>query len=118
MPSALQSIDASAWQESLDFLLPRKPMLRPDEVAKAIGCDERTVLRLFEEGKLFGHEFNAAGGARQHRRYRRESVILLLASRANYAPSDMRDRLLEVAASLPRADKALLYQQLGRLLTS
>lgn len=118
MPSALQSIDLAAWQESLDFLLPRRPMLRPDEVAKALGCDERTVLRMFEEGKLHGHELNAATGQRQHRRYRRESVILLLASRANYTPSDLRDRLCEVIAQLPRADKALLYQQLGRLLAS
>ena len=116
MPAALQSTDLSAWQESLDFLLPRKELLRPDEVAGALGLDERTVLRLFDDAQLLGHEFNAAGGQRQHRRYRRAGVILLLAKRANYAPGDLRARVLEVIAQLPRADKALLYQALGRSL--
>lgn len=110
--------DFRSWQESLDFLLPRKELLRPDEVAAALGLDERTVLRMFEEGRLHGHEFNAASGQRQHRRYRRASVILLLASRANYAPDDILARILEVIAQLPRSQKAALYQALGRALAS
>ena len=117
MPAALQSIDLASWQEHFDFLLPRRPMLRPDEVATALGIDVRTVLRLFEEGKLLGHEYNAAAGERMHRRYRREAVILLLAKTANYAPSDLRNRVLEIISQLPRADKAAVYQALGRSLS-
>ena len=117
MPSALQSVDLASWQEHFDFLLPRKELLRPDEVATALGCDTRTVLRLFEEGKIHGFDLNAATEQRMHRKIRRASVILLLARRANYAPSDLRDRLLEVLAILPRSDQALLHSALGRLIT-
>ena len=63
--------DLTPWQEHLDFLLPRKELLRGDEVARALGCDERTVLRLFDDAQLLGHEINTATGQRQHRRYRR-----------------------------------------------
>jgi hypothetical protein len=108
--------DLTPWQEHLDFLLPRKELLRGDEVAAALGCDERTVARLFDDAQLLGHEFNAATGQRQHRRYRRAGVILLLARRANYAPDVIRVRLLEVAAQLPTADKAALHAALGELM--
>jgi len=108
--------DLAAWQEHFDFLLPRKPLLRADEVAKALGCDERTVHRLFDDGQLPGHELNAATGQRQHRIYRRDGVILHLARKANYAPADLRNRLLEVLSNLPRPDKAILYHALGKML--
>lgn len=104
------------WQEHFDFLLPKKELLRGDEVASALGIDERTVIRLFEDQQLMGHELNAATNKRQHRRYRRASVILLLAKRANYVPTDLRQRLIEVILSLPTSDKTILYSRLGELL--
>jgi hypothetical protein len=116
MSAVAPKIDLAAWQEHFDFLLPRKELLRADEVAKALGCDERTILRHFDEGKLHGHDINAGTGQRQQIRYRRDSVILFLASRANYAPSDLRDRLLEVMAKQPVTDLVLLQQALGELI--
>ena len=116
MATAAQSPERALWQDHFDFLLPRKPLLRADEVAKALGCDERTVHRLFDDGQLPGHELNAATGQRQLRLYRRDGVILLLAKKANYAPADLRQRLMEVLASLPQADKAALYHALGKML--
>ena len=108
--------DFSAWQEHFDFLLPRREMLRGDEIAAAVGVDERTVMRLFDDAQLMGHEVNAATNLRQHRRYRRASVILWLAKGANYAPSDLRQRLLEVIANLPLSEKAIIHARLGELL--
>jgi len=118
VPAALQSTDLDALQDQLDFLLPRKPLLRADEVAKALGCDERTVHRLFEDGQLCGHELNAAKGQRQHRRYRRDAVILYLARTANYAAGDIPARVLEVIANLPTSDKARIYHATGKMLLS
>ncbi|MFA5263215.1 MAG: hypothetical protein WC378_05270 [Opitutaceae bacterium] len=115
MPAA-QQINLAQWQEHFDFLLPKKEFLRGDEVADALDADERTAIRLFDDQQLMGHEFNAAKGHRQHRRYRRSSIILFLAKSANYTPSDLRDRLMEVVATLPRSDKAFLYQRLGESL--
>lgn len=118
MPAlAPKPIDLAVWQQHLDFLLPRKELLRADEVATACGLDERTVHRLFDDAQLLGHEFNAAKGQRQHRRYRRAGVILLLARKANYAPPELRERLVEVIVNLPRPEQALLHQTLGQLLS-
>lgn len=114
--STVQQPDLSAFQEHFDYLLPRKPFLRADEVAGALNLDDRTVHRMFEDAQLLGHEYNAGSGQRMHRRYRREAVILLLAKTANYAPADLRTRLLEVLGNLPKADKALLYHALGKML--
>lgn len=117
MPAAtLTKIDFAQWQDHLDFLLPRKELLRGDEVAKAVGCDERTVLRLFDDAQLHGHDINAGSGQRQHARYRRSSVILFLAKRANYAPIDLRQRLLEVMATLSLTELVLMHQALGELI--
>jgi hypothetical protein len=115
-PTTPPALDLEAWQQQLDFLLPRRELLRPDEVAKALGCDARTVTRLFEDYRITGHELNAGAGQRQHRRIRRASVILYLAKRANYAPSDIRDRVAEIVCKLPRPDIALLHAALGQLL--
>jgi predicted DNA-binding transcriptional regulator YafY len=112
MPIA-QQVDLKAWQDHLDFLLPRREYLRADEVASAIGVDERTVIRLFDDQRLMGHEINAASGERQHRRFRRSGVIIYLAKTANYEPSDFRARLYEVVDLMPAAEKALLYQRIG-----
>ena len=118
MPSSLQHPlpDLASLQEHFDFLLPRKPMLRADEVARALNLDERTVHRMFEDAQLFGHEYNAGDRKRMHRRYRRDAVILLLAKTANYAPGDMILRVLEVIANLPQADKARIYHATGKML--
>lgn len=118
MPSSLQhpQLDFATWQEYFDFLLPRKPMLRADEVGKALNLDERTVHRMFEDAQLLGHEYNAGDRKRMHRRYRRDAVILLLAKTANYAPGDMTIRVLEVIANLPQADKARVYHATGKML--
>jgi hypothetical protein len=115
MPTAAP-IDLSAWQEQFDFLLPRKELLRADEIATALNCDLRTVLRLFEERKLAGHDINAGKDRRQQLRYRRDSVILWLASRANYAPTDLRERLCEILAKQPVSDLVLLHRALGELI--
>lgn len=120
--STAHKVSLSAWQEHFDFLLPKVDLLRADQIASVIGCDERTIHRLFEthdrEGRptLAGHEFNAAGGARQSRRYRRDGVILFLAQTANYSPADLRSRLLEVMAKQPLADLVLMQQALGELI--
>lgn len=116
MPAPLTKIELSAWQEHFDFLLPRKELLRVDEVATALGSEVRTVLRLFDDGQLHGHDINAGTGQRQQIRYRRDSVILFLAKRANYAPADLRQRLLEVISKLPPADIAVLLALIGELL--
>lgn len=108
-----EKIDLSSWQEHLDFLLPRKELLRVDEVANAIACDVRTVLRLFDDAQLFGHDINAATQERKQLRYRRSSVLLFLAKRANYQPADLRQRLLEVIATLSLRELVLLHQSLG-----
>lgn len=115
MPAA-QQINLAQWQEHLDFLLPRKELLRADEVAEALGCDERTILRHFDEARLHGHDINAGRQLRQQIRYRRASVVLFLALRANYAPSDLRLRILEVIATQPLPDLVILHQALGELI--
>jgi len=120
MPSALQSKSDAAllaeYQESFDFLLPRKPMLRADEIARATSLDERTVIRLMEKGALHGHEFNAAGDARKHRRYRRDSVILMLAKTATYTPEDLINAYVDALTSLSLRQLLAIQQHLNALI--
>ncbi|HSI08812.1 MAG TPA: hypothetical protein VK985_09475 [Rariglobus sp.] len=103
-------INLAEWQDHFDFLLPRKEMLRPDEVGLALGTDDKTVIRLFESRRLRGHEVNAGKGHRQHRRYRRDFVILYLAETANYGPNDLRLQLLNILINQP-VSELLLYRQ-------
>ncbi|HSI10391.1 MAG TPA: hypothetical protein VK961_00040 [Chthoniobacter sp.] len=112
MPAA-PHINLAEWQEHLDFLLPRRELLRADQIAGAIGVDEKTIHRLFDSATLHGHEVNAAKGERQHRRYRRDSVILFLADRANYAPADLRLKLLGILIKQPLSELVLFHQALG-----
>lgn len=93
--------DIAAWRDHLGFLLPSKELLRPDEVATLLGCDSRTVLRLFDDSSLIGHDINAADRQRQQMRVRRDSLILFLAHRANYTPEDMQAKIIEVIAHQP-----------------
>lgn len=112
MPAATH-INLAEWQEHLDFLLPRRELLRADEIANALGIDDKTVTRLFEARQLAGHEFNTARGERQHRRYRRDSAILWLAERANYAPAELRLKLLGILIKQPLSELVLFHQALG-----
>ena len=107
-------MDQAIWQEHFDFLLPKKELLRADEVAAVIGCDERTIQRHFDDARIHGH--NISRGIRQHIRYRRDSVILFLASRANYSPIDLHQRLIEVLAKQSPRELALVHQATGELL--
>jgi len=121
MPAAAPKVHLTAWQEHFDFVLPKREMLRAEEIGVAIGVDARTVHRLFETyengvPRLLGHTFNAGSGEREHRRYRRDSVILYLAERANYAPEDLRLRLLEVVGKQSLADLVLMQQAIGELI--
>lgn len=113
--AAQPKVDLSQWQDHFDFLLPKKEMLRTDEVARALACDEKTVIRLFESGDLCGHDIKTKG-QRVCPRYRRDSVILLIARRANYAPTDLRNRLVEVLSHQPKADLVLLQGAVAELL--
>jgi len=115
MPAAAHApkIDLAEWQDHLDFLLPRKEFLRAGEIAQAINCDERTILRLFDDARLAGHDINASNQQRQQVRYRRASVILFLAERANYTPSDLRQRLLGIVGTLSLRELVAFHQALG-----
>jgi hypothetical protein len=105
--------DLAAWRDHFAFLLPNKEFLRSDEVAQVLGCGCRTVLRLFDDASLFGHDINAAGGQRQQMRCRRDSLILFLARRANYAPADMQAKLAKVIGHLPISALTALRQIIG-----
>ncbi len=110
------------WRDHLDALLPRRPLLRADEIASAVGVNQRTIHRLFETydlsglAALPGHSINSGTGKRAHRRYRRDGVILWLADTANYTPQDMRHRLISVMARQTLADLVLLQQALGEII--
>lgn len=109
-------VDASLWQAHLDFVCPRKELLRADEVAAALGCKESTVLRHYDSGALIGHDINAATGKRQSLRYRRDGVILFLAARANYMPEDLRHKIYEVLSKQSPYEIAAIQQACGELI--
>lgn len=114
--AASPKVDLCSWQEHFDFLLPKKELLRADEVAAVIGCDERTIQRHFDDARIHGHDINAGRGIRQQIRYRRDSVILFLAGRANYSPNDLHQRLIEVLAKQSPRELALVHQATAELL--
>jgi hypothetical protein len=124
---AQPSTDLALWQEHLDFLLPRKPTLRADEIAAAVGLDARTVERAFEgpqhdaQGRmvrpwLTGFAFNAAGGQRFARRIPRRDALLWLAHCANYEPGQHVTALTEVMATLSLRELVLFQQRLAELI--
>ena len=110
----LTAADRALWEPALGLVFPRKPMLRPDEVATALGVDLRTVARLFEvDGRdlakrpwLMGIEFNARDGERMSRRIPRDAAILFWAASANYTPAELLSLLLDVLDA--RTDAELL----------
>jgi hypothetical protein len=120
MPAALQRKSDAAllteFQEHFDYLLPRKPMLRADEIATATSLDQRTVIRLMEKGDLHGHEFNAGKDERTHRRYLRDSVILHLAKTATYTPADIVRGIVEVLSHRSLAELVTIQQHLAALI--
>lgn len=113
-----------AWQELLDFLFPRVPMLRPDQVALGLGVDLRTVARLFDRPeddtppKLHGITINAAAGERDTRRILRDSAILLYAERANFTPEEFQARIAEVLANRSPRELLLLQARINELIRS
>lgn len=122
MPSPLQF---NAWQDEISFLLPStKDLLRPDEVAEALGTDIRTVARLAETYRrngtpeLLAFTLNAGQGQREHRRYLRNGVLLHLAASANFQPGDRAKRLVEVLHTCTPAEVAIVHQRAAQLLTA
>ena len=128
MPTpAHTAASAATWQQHLDFLLPRAPTLRVDQIAQAAGLDERTVTRAFEgpardqAGKivrpwLLGFEFNAGTGQRFTRRIPRDAAILWLAACANYEPMDFLERIGEVLANRGVAELVLIQGRVAALI--
>lgn len=129
VPSTVKTPDLRTWQQHLDFLLPRKPTLRTDEIAAAVGVDKRTVERAFDgpaidpvSGRpvrpwLFGFSINAGAGQRFTKRIPRECAILWLAHCANYDdPSQFLNALTEVAASRSLPELVILQQRIGELI--
>jgi hypothetical protein len=114
--SSSAAADIPGWQEQFDFFVPRKSTFRADEVATILGCDTSTVERLFEQGKLNGHDINAGSGRRQHIRYHRDSIIILLAERASYRPDDELMRLFEIVMKRPHATAVKFYKLIGNAL--
>lgn len=107
------------WQEHLDFLFPRAPMLRPDQIATAWGVDLVTVRRMFDRGdddsapKLHGIAINAAGGERDTRRILRDSALLMHARKANYTPEEFLARIDEVLANRSLQELLLVQARLA-----
>lgn len=93
--------DVTKGQMLFDFALPRKPTLRPDELATLLDVSERSILRAFDAQELMGLGFNFRGdsGNVSTRRIPRECAILWLATRANYTPEDLEARFAEAFAA-------------------
>lgn len=128
MPVSAKAPDLAAWQQHLDFLLPRAATLRTEQIAEAVGVDRRTVERAFEgpatdaSGNLvrpwlLGFSINAAGGERFTRRIPRPAAVLWLAHCANYSdPAQFLDAITEVAASRSLPELVVLQQRIGELI--
>jgi hypothetical protein len=114
--------DLALWQEHLDYRLPRRAMLRPDEIGLFLGVDQKTVARIFGKKEvklapdLMGIEFNGGSDERQHRRILRDSAILFYAAKANYTPDEFRARIVEVLSNCSLRDLVLIQHALGELL--
>lgn len=119
--SHMSAQDLEAWQLRLDSRFPRVDMLRPDQVAKGLGVDDRTVARLFapddRENRqwLMGIEFSSGDGKRMARRIPRECAILFFAHSANFKPDDFLELLLDVVDNLHPRERLLLQQRLAQL---
>jgi hypothetical protein len=122
MPAHAQKPDLAWWQEHLDYRLPRRAMVRPDEVGTFLGVDQKTIARMFGKKDvklapdLMGIEFNGGGDERQHRRILRDSAILYYALKANYTPDEFRARIFEVLTNCSARDLVLIQQAIGELI--
>ena len=68
-----------------EYLLPvTKQWFRLGEVAVVIGMSESFVEALYDQGRIFGHEFNAGTGQRMAKRVPRAFVVTLLTKSARY----------------------------------
>jgi len=74
--------------QHFDQLLPRKPMLRAQEVADIIGISDSMVEKLAEIGRLQACELNAGKGLRMTRRYPRSGIVLFLLQSKTYPIED------------------------------
>lgn len=119
MPAADKTPSLTEWQQTLDYLLFRKPTLRPDEIAKALGISKRTVTRALTgplrdaSGKvvrpwLLGFAFNAGDGKRFIHRVPRDCAIIWLSHCVNYLPEDKVSGLAETFDSFCARDLLLL----------
>jgi hypothetical protein len=113
-PSA--AADVSGWQAEFDYLVPNKATFRADEVAAILNCDVSTVERLYDAGKLNGHDINAGTGARKHIRYHRNSLVIFLAERASFHPDDEVMRIFEIVMKRPHATAQRFYALVGNAL--
>jgi len=120
----VQKVDTAAWQQTLDYLLPRVSTLRADQIASAVGIDKRTVDRAFEgpatnsEGKvvrpwLLGFAINAGRGERFTRRIPRDCAVLWLAHCANHSPEDKLNAIAEATEALCARDLLILQQRIA-----
>ncbi len=123
MPSTGLNKLEPVWQDHLDFLLPRKEYLRGDEAAKALGVDPKTIDHLFGRNcahkapDLVGFDFVGRGsGQRPHKRVLRDSVLLLVATRANYTPAEFQARLVEVLTKRSLSELITLQGAIGELI--
>lgn len=111
----------SDWHAHLDALFPKRAMLTPQEVAKALEMNPRTVVRLFS-GKdktrpwLAGIKFSAGAGQRAVRRIPRDAAILFYAQTANYTPEDLVRAIVEVLSHRTLKDLVTIQQHLTALI--
>jgi hypothetical protein len=100
-PPALNARQLAAVEAGeYDFLIPtRKPLMRMDEVASAIGRSVSFVRDLIDDSRLEAHR-DSARGERPSNQVTRRSVILYLAETSNYDPSFVVMRLEVVMKTL------------------
>lgn len=61
--------------EPMPLTVPDKPSLRPDEVARLLGCSDEHVRHLIEEGSLAAVDVRCAGTSRPAHRIVQASVV-------------------------------------------
>jgi hypothetical protein len=91
---------AAVERGEYDFLIPtRKPIMRMDEVASAIGRSIAFVRALIDDSRLEAHR-DSAKGDRPTNLVTRRSVVLYLAETANYDPTYVVMRIEVVMKTL------------------
>ena len=67
--------------EARPLKVPDKPSLRPDEVARLLGCSDEHVRHLIEEGSLAAVDIKCIGANRPAHRIVQASVVEFVAKR-------------------------------------